>query len=299
MDTAQIFNSIIIIFNPHSTGNAPKLAEQLSGRLAKVLPREVQVNLQPTQHAGHAVELAREGAAKPGKVLIVSVSGDGGYNEVVNGVMQSGNPAAVCAVVAAGNANDHHASVNTKPLDQAIAEGQVRQIDLLHITTEHGDDYTDEYAHSYIGFGLSPAVAIDLEKGSKGALKEMFSVVRTFWKFRPFDMRHADGRHLKVDSLVFANIPEMAKYASLSDADEQPRDGKFEVVLLPHMPKWRMLLTAARAAIRGLGDQPSTDSYEFTTIDSTPYQIDGEVRSVPANTVIRVDSAARRLSIIG
>lgn len=37
-------------------------------------------------------------------MLIVSVSGDGGYNEVVNGVVQAGNPNAVCAVMAAGNA---------------------------------------------------------------------------------------------------------------------------------------------------------------------------------------------------
>ena len=299
METARIFESIVIIFNPNSTGNAPKLAEELKDRLADRLPYRPNISLQPTEHAGHAVELAREAAANHANVLVVSVSGDGGYNEVVNGVMQSGNPEAVCAVMAAGNANYHHSSIGTKPLEEAIAEGHVRRIDLLNIATGEGGDLSGEYAHSYIGFGLTPVVAIDLEKGSKGALKEMVSVVRTFSKFTPFEMQHSNGQHLKLDSLVFANIPEMAKYATLSEADAQPRDGKFEVVILPHQPKWRVLLTAARAATKGLGDQPSTDNYEFTTLKPTPYQIDGEVRSAAANTVVRVTSVPRALPIVG
>ncbi|MDO2933133.1 diacylglycerol/lipid kinase family protein [Paeniglutamicibacter sulfureus] len=299
MESARIFESIVIIFNPNSTGNAPKLAEELRDRLADRLPYRADISLQPTEHAGHAVELAREAAANHANVLVVSVSGDGGYNEVVNGVMQSGNREAVCAVMAAGNANDHRSSIGTKPLDEAIAEGHVRRIDLLNIATGEGGDLTGEYAHSYIGFGLTPVVAIDLEKGSKGALKEMVSVVRTFSKFTPFEMQHSNGQHLKLDSLVFANIPEMAKYATLSEADDQPRDGKFEVIILPHQPKWRVLLTAARAATKGLGDQPSTDHYEFTTLKPIPYQIDGEVRSAAANTVVRVTSVPRALPIVG
>ncbi|MCV9992849.1 diacylglycerol kinase family protein [Paeniglutamicibacter sp. ZC-3] len=299
MESARIFESIVIIFNPNSTGNAPKLAEELRDRLADRLPYRADISLQPTEHAGHAVELAREAAANHANVLVVSVSGDGGYNEVVNGVMQSGNREAVCAVMAAGNANDHRSSIGTKPLDEAIAEGHVRRIDLLNIATGEGGDLTGEYAHSYIGFGLTPVVAIDLEKGSKGALKEMVSVVRTFSKFTPFEMQHSNGQHLKLDSLVFANIPEMAKYATLSEADDQPRDGKFEVIILQHQSKWRVLLTAARAATKGLGDQPSTDHYEFTTLKPIPYQIDGEVRSAAANTVVRVTSVPRALPIVG
>jgi hypothetical protein len=45
----------------------------------------VPVALQPTQHAGHAPELTRVSAAT-GRPLIVAVSGDGVYNEVVNDI---------------------------------------------------------------------------------------------------------------------------------------------------------------------------------------------------------------------
>jgi diacylglycerol kinase family enzyme len=298
MGTPRTFDTIAIIFNPNSTGDAPALAEQLKASLSGLLPYAADIRLQPTNHAGHAVQLAREVAAT-GHVLVVSVSGDGGYNEVVNGVMQAGNPDAVCAVLAAGNANDHSRSTGTGPLEHAIAGGDVRHIDLLRITTGQPGDAPDEYAHSYIGFGLTPIMAIGLEKGSKGALKETVSVVRTFAKFKPFEILPDGGKRRKFDSLVLANIAQMAKYATLSDADGKLADGKFEVVVFPHKSKLRVLLTALRAATKGLGDQPSVSSYGFTTLKPIPYQIDGEVRSLDADTQVTVHSAPAALATLG
>ncbi|MCX2748898.1 diacylglycerol kinase family protein [Arthrobacter sp. MI7-26] len=299
MTSARTFESIVIIFNPNSTGDARKLAERLHGELEDILSYAVDIRLQPTGHAGHAVELARDAVRGGGDVLVVSVSGDGGYNEVVNGVMQGGNPRAVCAVLGAGNANDHRRSTGTQPLGEAIAGGRVRSIDLLRVHTGEEAHSPAEYAHSYVGFGLTPVVAMDLEKGGKGALKEMVSVMRSFSKFEPFEIRQADGGHRTLDSLVLANIPEMAKYATLSDADEKLSDGKFEVIAFAHVPKWRVLLTALRAATKGLGDQPSVSSYSFTTLKPLAYQIDGEVKSVDANMLVRIECAPAALSTLG
>ncbi|UKA60714.1 diacylglycerol/lipid kinase family protein [Arthrobacter sp. FW306-2-2C-D06B] len=299
MTSARTFESIVIIFNPNSTGDARRLAEGLHGELEGLLSYPVDIRLQPTAHAGHAVELARDAVSGGGDVLVVSVSGDGGYNEVVNGVMQGGNPRAVCAVLGAGNANDHRRSTGTQPLGEAIAGGKVRSIDLLRVHTGEGSDSPGEYAHSYVGFGLTPVVAMDLEKGGKGALKEMVSVVRTFSKFEPFEIRQADGARRSLDSLVLANIPEMAKYATLSDADDKLADGKFEVIVFAHMPKWKVLLTALRAATKGLGEQPSVSSYSFTTLKPLTYQIDGEVKSVDANMPVRIECVPAALSTLG
>ena len=299
VDSARTFESIVIIFNPNSTGDAPELAQQLHDRLKELLTYQPEITLQPTEHAGHAVDLAREAASKGGDVLVVSVSGDGGYNEVVNGVMQAGNPKAVCAVRAAGNANDHSRIIATKPLEEAIAEGRVHNIDLLRIHTGQKENEPLQYAHSYIGFGLTPVVATELEKGSKGALKEMVTVIQTFSKFEPFGIRLADGKRRKFDSLVFANINEMAKYATLSEAENHPSDGKFEVIVFPHMPKWRTLLTALNATTQGLGDQPSVSRYEFTTLKPLPYQMDGEVKSVEANVKVIVECAPGALATLG
>ena len=229
---------------------------------------------------------------------MVSVSGDGGYNEVVDGVMQADNPDVVCAVMAAGNANDHRRTTREQPLVDAIVAGDVRRIDLLRLTIGTGADARTQYAHSYIGMGLTPIVAIDLEKGGKGSLREIVSVVRTFARFRPFTIELDDGRQHRFDSLLFANIAQMAKYATLSETD-QPDDGRFEVVTLPHTSKWRILAMAIRAATRGLGPQPTATQYDFVTLTPTPLQLDGELLTLDAGTSVHVAIAPAALATIG
>lgn len=283
-DDRATFDRVVLIFNPNSTGDAAGKASELRDELRERVP-DLRVELQPTERAGHARELARD-AAGTGTPLVVSVSGDGGYSEVVDGLMRSGNDDVVGAVLAAGNANDHRRATKERSLADAIVSGDpAARMDLLRLTT--GDDV--QWAHSYIGLGLTPVVAIDLEKGSKGSLKEIVSVVRTFARFRPFALDLADGGRVRLDSLVFANIDQMAKYATLSEGD--PDDGVFEVITIPHASKWKVLLTALRAATRGLGPQPSTRSYEFRTVDPTPLQVDGEVIEVAAGTRVTVDLA--------
>jgi diacylglycerol kinase family enzyme len=289
------FDRFVIIFNPHSTGNALESAEELRDELAKRLP-DVPLELSPTQHAGHARDLARE-AARGGRPLIVSVSGDGGYNEVVNGVMDAGNDDAVCAVRAAGNANDHRRVTRERPLADAIVAGTVRRIDLLRLTVGSGPGAEARYAHSYIGVGLTPVVAVDLEKGGKGSWREIVSVVRGFARFRPFPIRLEDGRRRSIDSLVFANIAEMAKYAKLSEAGG-PDDGRFEVITQRRTGKLRVLATVIRAATRGLGPQPSATHYAFTTLAPMPLQLDGELVELDANTPVAVDIAPLALATI-
>lgn len=294
------FDRVVVIFNPHSTGDAPALAEELAADLAERLP-DLPVRLEPTQYAGHARVLAGEAAAT-GRPLIISVSGDGGYNEVVDGVMKAGNEHAVCAVKAAGNANDHRRATRERPLVDAIVAGDVVRIDLLRLTIGAGAGAEVRYAHSYAGLGLTPVVAIDLEKGGKGSFREIVSVVRTFAKFRPFTIEVEPGEvdpggRRSIDSLLFANIAQMAKYATLSETG-RPDDGRFEVIALPHTAKWRVLATAVRAAVRGLGPQPSARHYAFTTVKPMPLQVDGELVELEPDTSVSVDIAPAALATI-
>jgi len=282
------FDRIVIVFNPHSTGNAPASAEELRAELARRLPA-VPLELCPTQYAGHAREIAREVAAA-GRPLLVSVSGDGGYNEVVDGVMQAGNPDAVCAVRAAGNANDHRRTTRERPLADAIVAGDVRRIDLLRLTLGSGPSAQVRYAHSYIGAGITPVVAVDLEAGGKGSWREIVAVVRGFARFRPFPIRLEDGRRRTIDSLLFANISQMAKYATLSEGSS-PDDGRFEVVTQRRTGKLSVLGTMVRAATRGT-------HYAFTTLTPMPLQLDGELVELDADTLVTVDIAPGALATV-
>ena len=292
---AVTFDRVIVIYNPNSTGDAPALAEELRADLAERLP-DLPVDLNPTEHAGHARTLAAD-AARSGHPLIVSVSGDGGYNEVVNGLMDAGNPEAVAAVKAAGNANDHRRATKEQPLVDAVAQGRVTRTDLLRLSIDRPTGTEVRYAHSYIGVGLTPVVAVDLEKGNKGSVRELVTVIRTFSRFRPFEIELESGQRSSIDSLVFANISEMAKVATLSQ-NSDPDDGRFEVVALPHQSKWRVLLTALRAATVGLGPQPTARSYQFTALKPMPVQIDGELLELAAGDQVQVDIAAGALGTI-
>ena len=199
---------------------------------------------------------------------------------------------------AAGNANDHRRTTAQRPLIDAITAGEVRRIDLLRLTIGDGVHARTQYAHSYIGMGLTPVMAIDLEKGGKGSLKEIVSVIRTFAKFRPFTIQLEDGTRRSFDSLLFANIAEMAKYATLSETGP-PNDGRFEVIALPHTAKWRVLGVAFRAATRGLGPQPTVEHYAFTTLKPIPLQLDGELLALDPGTPVRIDIAPAALATLG
>jgi len=289
------FDRVVLIFNPASTGDAPALAAELRDELQRRQP-DLPVTLQPTEHAGHACELSRD-AARTGRPLLVSVSGDGGYNEVVDGAMQAGNGAVVCAVLPAGNANDHRRATREQPLADAIVTGSVTRIDLLRLTVE-GTSPTTRYAHSYIGLGLTPVVAVHLEKGGKGSLTEALTVMRAFHHFRPFKIQLEDGSHQRFDSIVFANISQMAKVATLSEDDSRPDDGRFEVISVAHTAKWRLFGIALKAALRGLGPQPSVRQYRFTNVEPMPIQVDGEVMDLGAGAAVRIDIAHQALQTL-
>jgi diacylglycerol kinase (ATP) len=285
------FDAVKLVFNPNSTGNAQERAEELAKELAERVP-DLPVELVPTQHAGHGREIARD-AARAGCPLVVSVSGDGGYNDVVNGLMEAGS-SAFAAVLAAGNANDHRRVTRERPLADAIVDGAVSRLDLLRMTVDDGRE--PRYAHSYIGLGITPTVALELEKGGKGSIREVLSTIRTFSRFRPFQIETSSGIE-SFDSVIFANIPEMAKVAVLSD-EGRPDDGRFEVVVLRHTAKWRVLATAVRAALRGLGPQPTAREYRFRTVDPMPVQVDGEVSEFERGVAVAVEIAPGALQTV-
>jgi diacylglycerol kinase family enzyme len=96
----ELFDRIVLIYNPANPRVSLTLAEGVRDDLRHRSP-DVPVTLQPTRYPGHARELAATAAAT-GRPLIVAVSGDGVYNEVVNGIMDVEGSSAVSAVAAGG-----------------------------------------------------------------------------------------------------------------------------------------------------------------------------------------------------
>lgn len=292
------YSDIAIIYNPNSTGNAESNAKQLRNELQDALP-DVPVVLLPTKHAGHAVELAYSFSKSRKAPLVVSASGDGGYNEAINGALRAqaegANP--VCAVLPSGNANDHARTMQDKPLAELITEGRTTELDILEVGfTTHGTHTTSRFAHSYVGIGLTPTIAVELNKHTLNSFMEAWIITRTFWSIRPVTIL-VDGVEQQLDSLICSTIPEMAKVLSFSKKTH-PRDGLFEVTTFRHRKKWALVLRLLKGIFRHLEAAKQTSRFTFTMLMPAPMQLDGEVMELEAGTEVTVRSHKKLLKTI-
>ena len=289
------FSEVRIIYNPNSTGNSKSMALKLRRELKEVLTR-TDITCIPTKYAGHARELAAEIAKKSARPLIISSSGDGGYNEVINGYMDAGNSRAVCAVLPAGNANDHSRTMQDNSLLQQIQKGTVSQLDLLKVTVIAADEVTTRYAHSYAGLGITPVIGAELNRHEFNRFNEIILALKTFQKLKPFKINR-NGKVLKLDSLIFGNINQMAKVLTIAP-ENNPDDGMFEVVAFKSGSKRKLLKRLAKAAVMNLTSQKTMKVYKFKTIKKIPMQLDGEIIKLPADSLVTVESSHKALATI-
>lgn len=293
----MIFDSVSIIYNPKSTGDSAKNAKHLKTELTKIFP-EMSIELRRTKYAGHAKELAYDISLASKSPLIISSSGDGGYNEVINGAVlaQKSGAKPICSVLASGNANDHSRTLQSSSLLQSIKSNRVHQIDLLKIKISHSSKTEQLYAHSYIGLGLTPVIATELNKVELNAFKELLIVLRTFYKYRPFKIKH-NGKLIKLDSIIFANIGEMAKVLTISK-NSKPDDGFFEIITVNSSRKVKLLQTIFKATVTGLQSTKKSKSYKFDVLKAMPAQLDGEVIKIPSQSSVLITSEHKILSTI-
>lgn len=298
----KVFDHIAIIYNPKSTGDAQKMAKDLADSVNghfEIIQKKA--SLYPTKKPSDAIEIAYDIASKYTRMLLVSVSGDGGYNEVINGVMAAKklfpaqNP--VVAVMAAGNANDHRRVMRDEtPLIRLIKKADIKSIDLISITAKAKDFELQRYAHSYIGFGITPEVGSELNKNSKSRWNEIWLTLKTLKNFTPFTVKHGDV-DIRYDSMIFGNINEMAKVVKLDDKNTI-HDGKFEPITVKHRGRLHTFIAIIAALLRGFKHPPSYSRYEFELPNAQQVQLDGEVVELPANCRVIIKSHAGAINTL-
>jgi diacylglycerol kinase (ATP) len=94
------------------------------------------------------------------------------------------------------------------PLVAAIVDGRARHLDLLRFDRQTGGALWSRYAHSYVGLGLTPLMAIGLNKDMKGTIMELIWVMRTFNRLEPVEISTTVGERALFDSLVFAKCQD-------------------------------------------------------------------------------------------
>ncbi len=295
------YNFIYIIYNPKSTGDAEKLARRFYKRLKRV--SKIPASLIATEHQGHAKELAYTAAKKHREPLIISVSGDGSYNEVINGAMQActEDPKArpVCAIMPAGNANDHRRSTRRKPLLLAIRRDQPTEMDVLRlqVTDQKTKKETVHYAHSYIGFGITATIRRDLDRIAPSRFGELGVVLRGMFNSHYVRIVEQSGLIKRYDSIILANIHQMAKVFRMGEKT-RINDGKLRLVTIEHRPRWRFFITTLRILIFGFRKPPLVSEYSFQLTQSYPVQLDGEVQQLAGGSLVHVSVVSDHLRTI-
>lgn len=288
---AQTFDTIVVIYNPNSTNNAAGKARSFADACAT---RDIVVELVETTHEGHATEIAEDLVREHTRPLIVSVSGDGGYNEVITGVMNAKKGTQKSPVVAisdAGNANDHKRTTRgDTPLVELVVVGKSRPLDILEL--RYGN--TTRYAHSYIGLGLTPEVGAELNRHQLTRWREALIVLRSFATFAPVTIERNDQK-TAYGSIVFANIDAMSKVLKLDTANNKLTDAKFELIAFPWHGKFMLVIQLLKSVLFGNNHAPQLSSYSFHTDTDMPVQFDGEIDTIPANTSASVRTIGHAL----
>lgn len=279
-------SQIIIIYNPNSSSGKAEIRAQ---RLYRQLLRRkyVHVTLKKTEYQNHAERIAYELTRKYKDPLLISVSGDGGYNEVINGAMLAynesrGNRKPICALLAAGNANDHRKAVAKRSLLRAIVDGKPEAVDILCLRFLK----TQRYAHSYIGVGPTAEIGAELNREKLTRWKEIKIVTRNLINFRHFTILDR-GRWRELDSLVFANIHRMSKVFKLN-TETDLHDGLFNLFIIPKRTRFKFLFLLVKLIVFGAKNPPQLPLYSFKLKHPQLGHLDGEVMALPAQTDISV-----------
>lgn len=286
------FSQVIIIYNPNSTGDSAANAKKLTKQLKAALPASLHVDLTPTEHAGHAEELAKTAAKHYTKPLIVSASGDGGYNEVVNGVIASRNKTALVMVLPSGNANDHHRAVGDRdPFERITNTPRIQIIDAIQVKAMiKGKDWT-RFAHSYVGLGLTAHIGRKLTEADLNPLKEKWLVLKYMVLFRNVRLRIApDLRWHHYSSVIFSNIDRMSKVIKLAP-EAHLKDDRIEMYVLRSRSLIRMIFSLVFASTIGLRPTAQIESQAISAEAPVDIQLDGEVETLDAHKEITISVA--------
>lgn len=248
-----------------------------------------QVTKLETEHAGHAIELARDASEKHD--IVIAVGGDGTVNEVVNGIMQASKQA-ILGVFPAGTANDLSRTLELeldgKQLGELIDKKSFRSVDIGHadlVDSEAGE--LERYFINVIDFGIGGYVVEKVTNSRKtfGAkftfLKAIFNSLLTYeqsvvkisaddfdWEGKLLSLAVSNGQY-------FGSGIQIASDALLDD-------GKFNVCImsdistadyLKHVNKIRKGHKINHKGVRYL----TTKSLSINPVDlSCAIDIDGE-----------------------
>ena len=281
---------MLIIMNPYAgTRQANKY---LAGIIDIFCKGDFDVNIAMTQQPGDGREMAREKA--PDNDMIVAIGGDGTFNEVVSGVLESGKKVTI-GYIPAGTTNDFANSVGlsmtTVGAAESIISGKKINLDI--------GNFNGRYFSYVASFGAFTSTSYDVPQDLKnliGHAAYILSGIKDVINIKSFKLKVNSAGTIYEDDYIFGavcNSTSMGGIINLKSDDVDMNDGLFEVMLI-RMPRNIIDLNAIIFALTTQSysecDQItffSSKEIEIEAPEDMPWTLDGEYQEGSKNIVIK------------
>lgn len=226
-------------------------------QIAKLLKnKSIEFSERITDHAYHAIELAKEAVREGFRKLLV-IGGDGALHEVLNGLYSQSevSPAEVTVgLVPVGSGNDW-SRLHEIPYDYsqaldlvAAAESHTRVQDVARVHTRMDGKPYCRYMMNIGGLGFDSEVChrFDLakERGRAGDRQYLRSLLSGFLTYKPLRFRvSVDGKEF-YRGTAFSVALGIGKYCGggmRQTPDAIPDDGLVNVTVIGKLSKWKLL----------------------------------------------------------
>jgi YegS/Rv2252/BmrU family lipid kinase len=275
----------LILFNP-AAGQA-NLRAALEAAAGIWRQAGWQVELRPTEYAGHATVLAQQ-AAQSGVAIVAAAGGDGTVNEVVNGIV---NTQTALAVLPIGTVNiwarEMGLTMDVRQAAQAFLTAQREQVDVGKTVSKAAERYFLLMA----GVGFDAAVTAGVRSDQKrrlGAIAYVKHAITLAWQFKGIrthiriDGQRIRGRVLMLvigNSQLYGGVVKITAHAVLDD-------GQLDVCVIKGRrmlaAPWRLLSIFVRQyKLQGVWQDPQVEHYKARRVQITgkkkiPVQVDGD-----------------------
>lgn len=262
-----------------------------------------------TKKAGDAFHFAR---GTQGECTVVAVGGDGTINEVLDGIMQSGNPELRMGVLYAGTSPDfcrfHHIPVDFQEALDALLKGNTTRVDVCRIRyrDREGTELTAHFGcSSNIGMGASVArYANRIRRYLGDSIGTGAAVLKTVFSCRPPDLDLVvDTEQVsltQVNNLSVIKNPYLASGLKL-DLDISPDDGNMWVMGLCGKDRLRMTWLLPRCYTGSIVHVPGVYLKKVRTVRiASPNPCEVEFDGDPRGCLpVKIEMLYRALQLTG
>lgn len=289
-----------IIYNPNSSGvKDTSVIEEVT----KILKEKFN-NINTYESSGIGEGKKNVKIANNNSDLIISIGGDGTFNEIISGMYEE-EQKAIITHIPMGTMNDLGRTFNlsSNPIEalKSIIDGEITNIDILTI---------NDIPYGYVSaFGYLTCIASDTPEYLKKAIRKsayiLYGGTQALRKPEVYNIHYEiDGKSYETDCILGA-ISNSKGFAGLEIYNDfKLNDGKFEIMFVPNISKIEMIRILKKMVLYKkslienneiIYHQASNIKIHFDTIPVDNWNLDGENQIMPKDIEIKVGKQVKML----